>query len=153
MTTKHPNVALMEKLDPRDLAASSELFSPDVVFHYVNPNLPDLEGEYLGLDGMRAFFQRLGGKSGGTFKVEPISVTAHGDELVVTHTKNTMTLEGQSFAIHAVVVWRIVEGRIVEVWDIPSAYTLADAPQSPGDRSRSPTTQTGQVHHGQPQND
>jgi ketosteroid isomerase-like protein len=60
------------------------------------------------------------------FTVEPISATAHGDELVVTHTKNTMTMEGESFAIHAVVVWRFVEGRIVEAWDFPSAYTLAE---------------------------
>ncbi|MBO6676389.1 MAG: nuclear transport factor 2 family protein [Rhizobiales bacterium] len=134
MTAKHPNVALIEKLDSRDLAATEELFSPEVTFNYVNPNLPEFEGKYVGLDGIRSFFQSLGSKSGGTFKIEPISATAHGDELVVTHTKNTMTMDGDTFAIHAVVVWRIVEGRIVEVWDFPSAYTLADAPQATGDR-------------------
>ncbi|MFN3172030.1 MAG: nuclear transport factor 2 family protein [Hyphomicrobiales bacterium] len=121
-------MALLETLDPRDLASAKELFSPDVVWHYVNPNLPEMEGAYKGLEGIRDFFWRLGEKSDGTFTVEPISATAHGDELVVTHTKNTMTIDGDSFAIHAVVVWRFVEGRIVEAWDFPSAYTLADAP-------------------------
>lgn len=120
-------MALLETLDPRDLASANELFSPDVVWHYVNPNLPEMEGAYKGLEGIRDFFKRLGEKSDGTFTVEPISATAHGDELVVTHTKNSMTIDGDSFAIHAVVVWRFVEGRIIEAWDFPSAYTLADA--------------------------
>lgn len=87
-----------------------------------------MEGAYKGLDGIRTFFERLGGISDGTFIVEPISATAHGDELVVTHTKNTMTMKGETFAIHAVVIWRFVEGRIVEAWDFPSAYTFADGP-------------------------
>lgn len=126
MTAKHPNVALLETLNLRDLASAKKLFSPDVVWHYVNPNLPGMEGAYKGLEGIRDFFRRLGEKSAGTFTVEPISATAHGDELVVTHTKNTMTMEGETFAIHAVVVWRFVEGRIVEAWDFPSAYTLAE---------------------------
>ena len=50
---------------------------------------------------------------------------AVGDELVVVQTRNSLTLEGQPITIDVVVVWRIVDGRITEVWDIPSAYTLA----------------------------
>lgn len=119
-------MALLETLNLRDLASAKKLFSPDVVWHYVNPNLPEMEGAYTGLEGIRDFFRRLGEKSAGTFTVEPISATAHGEELVVTHTKNTMTMERETFAIHAVVVWRFVEGRIVEAWDFPSAYTLAE---------------------------
>ncbi len=119
-------MALLETLNPRDLASAKDLFSPDVVWHYVNPNLPEMEGAYEGLEGIRDFFKRLGEKSDGTFTVQPISATAHGDELVVTHTKNTMTIDGETFAIHAVVVWRFIEGRIVEAWDFPSAYTLAE---------------------------
>lgn len=50
-------------------------------------------------------------------------MTAVGDELVVVQTKNTMILEGEAIAVDVVIVWRIVDGRIKEVWDIPSAYT------------------------------
>ena len=50
-------------------------------------------------------------------------MTAVGDELVVTHTKNRMTLQGRPIATDVVVVWRIVDGRIAEVWDIPSVHT------------------------------
>ncbi len=50
--------------------------------------------------------------------MEPISATAVGDELVVTQTKNTMTIQGQTIVSDVVAVWRIIEGRIAEVWDI-----------------------------------
>ena len=125
MTEPHPNIALMSRLDLTDLAGDPNLFSPEVVFHYTNPNLPDFEGDYVGPAAIGAFFSKLAEKSRGTFSLEPISITPAGDELVVAHTKNTMALDGETFAIHAVTVWRIVGDRITEVWDIPSAYTLA----------------------------
>ena len=63
--------------------------------------------------------------SGGTFKVTPISVTAMGDELIVAHVRNTMSMQGESIAIDAVAIWRIVDGLLAEAWDIPSLYTMA----------------------------
>ena len=36
-----------------------------------------------------------------------------------------MTLQGRPIAIDVVVVWRIVDDRISEVWDIPSVHTLS----------------------------
>ncbi len=125
MTDIHPNVAVMMRLDLRDLAASADLFAPDVVWHYYNPRLPDLAGDYVGLDGIRDFFQALGARSQGTFSLEPVSVEPRGDELVVAHTRNTMNLGEESFTIDAVTVWRFVEGKVAEVWDIPSVYVLA----------------------------
>lgn len=123
MTEEHPNIALMKRLDPADLTACADLFAPDVVFHYFNPNLPDVEGDYVGLDGIQKFFKIIGAMSKGTFRVQPVATTAVGDELVVVQTRNTLTLEEVPITIDVVVVWRILDGRIVEVWDIPSAYT------------------------------
>lgn len=51
-------------------------------------------------------------------KMERVSINAVGDELVVTETRNTLTNHDQSIAVDAVEVWRFVDGRIVEVWDI-----------------------------------
>lgn len=129
MTADHPNVRLLKQLDLGNLEAMTDLFASDFVWHYFNSKLPDLEGDYAGLEGLQRFFRTLGGKSAGTFKVEPISVTAYGDELVVAHVRDTMAIDGQSIAIDALVVWRVVDGRIAEAWDIPAintATTLTD---------------------------
>ena len=93
------------------------------MFHFFNPLLPDVQGDYVGLRGFQDFFEKMAGQTGGTFKVNPMSITPVGDELVVVHTKNTMTFADQQIETDVVVVWRIVEGLIWEVWDIPSVYS------------------------------
>ena len=118
MTEDHPNLAVLAQLDPRDMAASAHLFADNAVFHYFNPNLPDLQGDHVGADGIRAFFEALAEKSHGTFRIEPVSATPVGKELVVVQSRNTLTLENSTVTVDVVVVWRIVEGRIIEVWDI-----------------------------------
>lgn len=123
MTEVHPNVALLSKFDPRNVAGAADIFAEDVVFHFFNPNLPDIQGDYVGLTAVQEFFGKMAEKTAGTFRVNPVSATAVGDELVVVQSKNTMILEGRQIEIDVVVVWRIVEGRITEVWDIPSVHT------------------------------
>jgi ketosteroid isomerase-like protein len=118
MDTDHPNIQLMKRLDLGDLASARDLFAENVVWHYFNPNLPEVQGDYVGLNGIRSFFQNIGGKTRGMFKVEPISITAVGDELVVVHARDTLTFQGRPIALDVVVVWRFVDGRIAEVWDI-----------------------------------
>lgn len=123
MNDDHPNVALIQKLDPGNLAGEKDLFAEDFVWHYFNLLLPDLAGDYVGVRGLQSFFDKLGSLTDGTFRVNPISVTAIGDELVVVHSLNQLTIEGRSIETHVVVVWRIVDGRIAEVWDIPSVHS------------------------------
>jgi len=127
VTQEHPNIALIKALDVRNLAGCADLFAPDFVWHYINPNLPGVEGDYVGLTGLQTFFETIGSESRGSFEVHPISVTAFGDELVVTHVRNSMSIEGRPIVVDAVVVWRIIDGRIAEAWDIPSAHTLAES--------------------------
>lgn len=118
----HPNLTLLARIDLQDIASSKDVFTKDVVFHYFNPNLPDMQGDYVGLDGLRDFFTKIGGATKRTFKVNPVSATAVGDELVVTHTRNSLTINGAQIELDVAVVWRIVDGRITEIWDIPSAF-------------------------------
>ena len=129
MADEHANVSLLKRLDLSNLAAAADLFAQDVVFHYFNPRLPDIQGDYVGLTGIHTFFEKIGVLTGDTFRVEPISITAVGDELVVTQTKNKMTVQGQPIATDVVVVWRFVDGRIAEVWDIPSVHSVTPQPQ------------------------
>jgi ketosteroid isomerase-like protein len=123
MTEEHPNISLFKQLDLRNLGEASDLFAEDFVWHYFNSHLPDLEGDYVGLGGLQAFFEKLGGVTGGTFEVEPISITPYGDELVVTHVRNRLVVGGAPIEIDAIVVWRIVGGHIAEAWDIPAVHT------------------------------
>ncbi len=84
MNEEHPNVALLARLDLRNLAPVADLFAEDLVRHCFNPRWSDVQGDYVGRAGLQTLFEKLGGTTGGTFQVEPISITPVGDELVVT---------------------------------------------------------------------
>ena len=131
MTTLHPNISLLERLAPlipNDLANAQGLLADNFVWHYFNPTLPELEGDYIGIKGFQSFFQRLGALTEGTFTVKDKQVFPIGDELVVVHAEPNMTFEGQAIAVDAAVVWRVVNNQIVEAWDIPAVNTAR--PQS-----------------------
>lgn len=127
MTDEHPNVSLIARLDLNDLDAAEDILAEDFVWHFVNPKLPDIAGAYKGLRGLQDFFAAMKARTNGSFQVNPISATPVGDELVVVQTQNSMTLEEQQITIDVVLVWRIVDGRLSEVWDIPSVHTLVKA--------------------------
>ncbi|NNE98167.1 MAG: nuclear transport factor 2 family protein [Pyrinomonadaceae bacterium] len=123
----HPNLALLKRLGdhfPHDLTGAGELIADDFVFHYFNTNLPELAGDYIGVDGLQGFFQKLGAKSKGTFRAKNKNLVHVGDELVVTSATPEMTLEGKSFEWDALFIWRVVGGRFVEAWDIPAVNTI-----------------------------
>lgn len=122
-TQEHPNIYVLQKFDPANIADSGDIFAEDVVFHYFNPRLPSLHGDYVGHAGIQTFFEKLRQLSGSAFQINPISVTAVGDELVVVHRKQVMVMADRQIESDVVVVWRIIDGRIAEVWDIPSVYT------------------------------
>ncbi len=118
MTADHPALAVLQQLDTTNMAASAHLFAEVALWHYSNPNLPDLNGDYVGPAGISTFFAKLAEKSQGTCQLEPVSATPVGPELVVVQSRNTLTLEAQIITVDVVVVWRVVAGRIQEVWDI-----------------------------------
>ncbi len=127
MTAQHPHIAILARLSevfPHDLDNAERLLAPDFVWHYFNPELPDLQGDYVGLDGVRTFFKALSELTDGTFAVKDKEVIYIGDELVVTLAQPSMTLDETSFETDAVVVWRIVGDRPVEAWDIPAIYSM-----------------------------
>lgn len=122
MTKEHPNISVLRRFDPADVAGTADVFAEDVVFHYFNPLLPDLHGDYVGRAGVQTFFEKLRTLTGGAFEINPVFATAAGDELVVVHRKQVITMGDRQIESDVVVVWRIVDGRIAEVWDIPSIH-------------------------------
>ena len=101
-----------------------DLFADDFVFHFFNPRLPELAGDHHGLDGFRSLFERLRQGSDSGFHNEPHSLTPYGDELVVAYATNTVSFGGTVLDVDAIVVWRVVGGRVHEAWDIPAVNTV-----------------------------
>ena len=104
--------------------ADEDLFADGFVFHFFNPRLDELHGDHHGFDGFRGFFERLDRGSVTGFHSEPHSLTPYGDELVVAYATNTVSFNGALLDVDAVVVWRIVNGRISEAWDILAINTV-----------------------------
>lgn len=123
MEKEHPNIDVLKKLDLTNLEESADLIAEDFVWHYYNPKLPELQGDYLGLSGLMDFFKILAGRTRGSFKVNPLSINPLGDSLVITHVKDNMVLDGKHMEIDAVVLWCIIDGKIKEAWDIPIIHT------------------------------
>lgn len=128
MTEVHPNLELLMRFNPNDPESSASLFAEDFVWHYFNSRLPDIQGDYAGFAGLKRFFQAMAKKSGASFKVNPVTAIPIGNELLVSHVQNTMTFEDGPLAINAVVVWRFVDGKIAEAWDIPAVHEVAASP-------------------------
>ncbi len=103
-----------------------DVFAADAVFHFANAHLPDLDGDHRGVHAIAALFRRLASGSDVGFSVNPVSIAPHGDELVITCVTNTVGFPGVAIEVDAVVVWRVFEGRIQEVWDIPATSTARE---------------------------
>ena len=110
---------------------SGHPFAEDFVFHFINPQLPDLAGDYHGFDGIASLFERLGALSETGFRSIPHSLTPCGDELLVAFATNTVGFDGRLIDVDAVVVWRVFGGRIQEAWDIPAVNTVRPHPSEP----------------------
>lgn len=134
--TTHPNLAVLMQLDLQNLDACESIFADDFIWHYFNPMLPDLEGDHLGLEGLKGFFVKLGETTNHSFQVNLVDARPAGDELIVVQVCNRMELEdnailednavldGNAIELDAVVVWRVVDGKIAEGWDIPAVNTV-----------------------------
>lgn len=46
-----------------------------------------------------------------------------GDKIIITHVKDTLSIEGKPIEIDAILVRCIIDGEIKEAWDIPVIHT------------------------------
>lgn len=123
MQSDHPNIDIIAKIDRNNMVANTDVFHADVVWHFFNPMVPEVAGSYHGLKGIEEFFGKVRSVGNGSFSIEPRGAWAIGDELVVVQTRNRLADGDATISFDVVVVWRIVDGRVREVWDIPAIYT------------------------------
>ena len=123
----HPNVDVLNRVNFQNLESCANLFTDDFIWHYRNPKRPDIDGDYHGVAELGCFFAKLNEISKGRFQINPIDVRPVGDELVFVHACNRLTLddmEKKTVEFDAIVIWRIIDGRIHEAWDIPAVHSV-----------------------------
>lgn len=106
-----------------DLAAFSSAFADDVVWHV--PGDGPLAGEYQGMAALLGLFGRQEGLSDGTLRLEITDVMASDDHAVawqrVTAARDSFNLD-----VSEALVFRIRNGKIVEVWQRTDQYSVDD---------------------------
>ena len=97
-----------------DMEALAATFGADAVWH--QPGSNQLSGDHVGPAAIVAHLGRFMQLSGGTFALEPESVTESGD-LVSMTVRFRARRDGQDdLDQHGVDVFRVADDRIVEVW-------------------------------------
>lgn len=114
---EHPNAALIRSLyearDRHDEGAIRSVLSGGVIWHE-----PDVGGEHTGdLHGPEAVLAMMGdarSRTGGTFRLRPREVVANGEHAVAL-VDWSATLDGEALEGKEVAVYRVRDGKVVEV--------------------------------------
>jgi ketosteroid isomerase-like protein len=125
--SEHPNVRRIrdgyDAFAKGDLAALRELMTDDVVWHL--PGHSPLAGDYEGIDAVLAFFGQVMEMTGGSFRVEPLTLLAddHYGAAPVRVTAHRGDRHLDAMNVHAS---RLRDGRVVEFWDTATDPDAAD---------------------------
>jgi ketosteroid isomerase-like protein len=94
----------------------AELLAEDVVWHV--PGSSTIAGEHRGVEAVLEYFARRRELAGATMKMHPGAVLAD-EEVVVQLVDGTARFDGEEVRWRTVGVYRVLEGRIREVWLVP----------------------------------
>ena len=125
--TDHPNLEIAragyEAFASGDLAAVSDLFSENIVWHSGGNNI--LTGDYVGKEAVLGFFGRLMQETGGSFSNDIHDMLAnddHGVALVhASATRGDKSLEGNT--VH---IFHMQDGKMTEFWAFPEDQGIVD---------------------------
>ena len=113
----HPNEDLVRRgydaFARGDTETMSQVLDPDVIWHA--PGRSPLAGDFRGFDEVLAFFGRSMETTGGTLRVEVQDVMVNDRGAAVLQ-RSTAQREGKSLDDLGVSVFRIENGKAVEVW-------------------------------------
>ena len=126
---EHPNEAVVRRLytafSAGDGEALASIFAPDVVWS--TPGQSRITGEYKGLDEVLGLFALCGELTGGNLKVEPETVKAQGDTLVVSTHRVIAERDGKKLDVHETERVMVEDGRITRVDESVSDQAASDA--------------------------
>jgi len=107
-----------------DIPAVLETFAPDIQWHFLGRN--PLAGTYKGPQEVVRFFGQLMEGSGGTFSMAIDDFLA-SDQHVVVLVRASAQRDGKRLDKNGVHIWRLMDGKVVEVSDITlDPYTQDD---------------------------
>ena len=94
-----------------DIPAVLEAFSPDIAWHIAGRS--EIAGEYRGHQDVLGFFGQLHERSGGTFQLEIVDITA-SDDHVIALTRETGDRNGKVLDITGVHIWQVRDGKATD---------------------------------------
>jgi uncharacterized protein len=100
-----------------DIESLTNIFDVDVVFHVAGDNW--LTGDYAGRDAVLGFFANLFVYSEGNMKLDVHDVIAGDSYTVGLHRSTAFRSDGKSVTTDNVLIARIVNNQISEVWINP----------------------------------
>jgi len=107
-----------------DMAALAATFAADAVWH--QPGQNPVSGDHIGPDAILAHLGHFMELSGGTFVLETESATESGDLVSATVRFSAQRAGRDDLDQHGVDVFRVVGGRIAEVWLISEDQAAED---------------------------
>ena len=121
-TSDQSNVHLVEQayasLASGDVQAFFGSFDRELRFHFMRA-IPAITGTHERLRGwISGMITPLLTVTNGTFSPRPCWLRPAGDEMVLGHFDVRFEFDGRQHEVDAVLVFRVAEGRIAEVWDI-----------------------------------
>jgi len=124
--SSHPHLTLIndffQAYASNDEQAIGKVLDPEIKWHI--PGSHQLSGTKTGIEEVLAFFKEL---EKGAFKAEPIATGVNGDYVVDCH-RNWSELEGDDkFEAMSCLLWKIEDGRIVEVFNFPQDQKVVDS--------------------------
>ena len=122
----HPNAEIVrrffEALSAGDLDASSALLDADIVWHLpCGETVLSERRDVRGLEELGRTTVANITASEGTFRFDVQEVYA-GDEYCVAMSRNTARARGRTLEIQMAISMRVIDGRIVEVWEAPNDF-------------------------------
>ena len=124
---EHPNVALLRKgyeaFARGDIAAITDLFAEDMVWHVPGNNL--ISGEHKGRDAVFAVFAKTVELTGGTFKIDLHDIVAN-DEHTVSLSRASASRQGKQLDLRGADIYHIRNGKVTEWWSFVEDQRLDD---------------------------
>ena len=126
---EHPNVDLIRRgfasFNAADMAALSELLDENAVQHMAGNNAV-FSGDHHGRDNLFAMYGRLGAESGGTFQAPVEEIWANDDTAVAIY-RAKAERKGKSLDMRNALLFKISNGVVTELTDIPGDVDTQDA--------------------------